>query len=72
MPYLRCPNCGLLAHIATGGGAAIECSRCRAGLGKDVRLLPLEESLRHLDPVTAGAPGRFLRREREDGASKLR
>jgi hypothetical protein len=30
MPYFRCPDCGLLAHIVWRGPAAVHCSRCRA------------------------------------------
>ena len=45
MPYVRCPSCGLLAHMATDGSAPVNCPRCRA-LQQDVQLLPVEESLR--------------------------
>ena len=48
MPYLRCPNCGQLAHIASEGPAAIGCPRCRA-LHKDVELLPVEQSLQQVE-----------------------
>jgi phage FluMu protein Com len=48
MPYFRCPSCGLLAHVNGDHTAAIHCARCRA-LQKDVRLLPLEQSLKQID-----------------------
>jgi hypothetical protein len=47
MPYLRCHNCGLLAHvIASDDTTVIHCPRCRA-LHQQIQLTPLEESLRH-------------------------
>jgi uncharacterized paraquat-inducible protein A len=50
MPYLRCPTCSLLAHVVeTDHSPVIHCPRCRA-LHQEVRLAPLEESLRHLSP----------------------
>jgi hypothetical protein len=53
MPYLRCPSCGLLAHVP--GEEPVQCSRCRS-FGRHALLLPLEESLAHIDisPVAAG------------------
>jgi uncharacterized paraquat-inducible protein A len=49
MPYLRCPNCGLLAHVvATGHTAVTHCPRCRARQQQQHRLTPVEESLEHL------------------------
>jgi hypothetical protein len=48
MPYLRCPNCGLLAHVvATADTPPIHCPRCRA-IHHETRLTPLEDSLRDL------------------------
>jgi uncharacterized paraquat-inducible protein A len=45
MPDLRCPDCGLLAHlVATDAPAAIHCPRCRA-LAREVQLAPLEDPL---------------------------
>jgi hypothetical protein len=35
----------MLAHVATDDSASIDCPRCRA-FSKQVRLLPVEESLR--------------------------
>jgi phage FluMu protein Com len=49
MPYMRCPSCGLLAHVTRDGSAEIECARCRSALEKQVQMLPLEESLGQLD-----------------------
>jgi uncharacterized paraquat-inducible protein A len=52
MPYLRCSNCGLLAHVIEGDHTGmIHCPRCRAH-EKQIQLAPLEESLR----LSAGAP----------------
>jgi len=42
MPYLSCPHCGMLAHVATDRGVVIQCPRCRA-LQREVRLVPLEQ-----------------------------
>jgi uncharacterized paraquat-inducible protein A len=45
MPYLRCPSCGLLAHVLViDQMVAIHCPRCRA-VQKESRLEPLEQSL---------------------------
>jgi uncharacterized paraquat-inducible protein A len=53
MPYLRCPNCGLLAHVITTAHAgALGCPRCRSH-DREIRLTPLEESLRSLSPRPA-------------------
>jgi uncharacterized paraquat-inducible protein A len=54
MPYLRCPSCGLLAHLtATDETAAIHCPRCRA-IQQDIQLEPLEESLGHVETASDG------------------
>jgi uncharacterized paraquat-inducible protein A len=56
MPYLRCPNCGLLAHvIATAHADVLNCPRCRAH-EQEIRLTPLEESLRHRSSPPEGHP----------------
>jgi Zn-finger nucleic acid-binding protein len=48
MPYLRCPSCGLLAHVLVNDDTAvIHCPRCRA-VQQDIRLEPLEKSLRQV------------------------
>jgi phage FluMu protein Com len=48
MPYLRCPRCGLLAHVlATAHTEEVHCPRCCAH-EQQIRLTPLEESLRHI------------------------
>jgi uncharacterized paraquat-inducible protein A len=48
MPYLRCPSCGLLAHVtATDDTTVIHCPRCRAAQ-QHSRLGPLEDSLQKL------------------------
>jgi len=57
MPYLRCPRCALLIHVQMVDSPGIQCSRCRAGLERRVRLVPLEESLSYVD-VLAGRGGR--------------
>jgi|Tabmets5t2r1_1033131.scaffolds.fasta_scaffold04211_6 hypothetical protein len=44
MPYLRCPGCGLLAHVHEIDQAAIHCPRCRTDEQSNV-LQPLEQSL---------------------------
>jgi Zn-finger nucleic acid-binding protein len=57
MPYLRCPNCGLLAHMmATAEADVVHCPRCRGG-EEEFQLAPLEESLRHVSapPGAAGS-----------------
>ena len=57
MPYLKCPNCGLLAHvIATNHTALIHCPRCRA-LQQNIQLTPLEDRRRHL----SGSPEQQLK-----------
>jgi phage FluMu protein Com len=59
MPYLRCPSCGLLAHIgAPADTAVIHCPRCRA-IQKQIQLAPLEESLEH---VSVAPPGQDVER----------
>jgi uncharacterized paraquat-inducible protein A len=56
MPYLRCPSCGLLAHLtATDETAAIHCPRCRA-IQQDIRLEPLEESLGQVETAPGSHP----------------
>jgi phage FluMu protein Com len=56
MPYLRCPNCGLLAHTrATADTAVIHCPRCRA-IQRQIQLAPLEESLEHVSAPPAPDP----------------
>jgi uncharacterized paraquat-inducible protein A len=56
MPYLRCPNCGLLAHvIADAHSHVLNCPRCRAG-EQEFRLAPLEDSLRHPSPPPEASP----------------
>jgi uncharacterized paraquat-inducible protein A len=58
MPYLRCPNCGLLAHvIPTAHSDELHCPRCRAH-EQEVGLTPVEESLRLLSPPPEEFPGR--------------
>jgi uncharacterized paraquat-inducible protein A len=53
MPYLRCPNCGLLAHVlAADPSTVVHCPRCRA-LPRQIELAPLEESLRSLSATPA-------------------
>ena len=49
MPYLKCPDCDQLAHVATNYEAAIHCPRCRA-LHQDVQLLPLDQPTRGAPP----------------------
>ena len=50
MPYLRCPTCGLLAHVsAIDHTTVIHCPRCRAAQQQS-RLSPVEESLEHVSP----------------------
>jgi hypothetical protein len=55
MPYMRCPSCGLLAHVTRNGSADMECARCRSALDKHVQMLPLEESLGQVDGLSSGA-----------------
>jgi uncharacterized paraquat-inducible protein A len=44
MPYLRCPNCGLLAHVIPAAHAhVLNCPRCRAH-EQEIPLAPLEDS----------------------------
>jgi uncharacterized paraquat-inducible protein A len=46
MPYLRCSNCGLLAHVIPADHIAVaHCPRCRTR-EKQVPLATLEDSLR--------------------------
>jgi uncharacterized paraquat-inducible protein A len=48
MPYLRCPTCGLLAHVtAIDHATVIHCPRCR-GAQRHSRLSPLEEPVEDL------------------------
>jgi phage FluMu protein Com len=44
MPYVRCPGCGLLAHVLVTDHPAIHCPRCRTD-ERHIVLEPLEESL---------------------------
>jgi hypothetical protein len=65
MPYMRCPSCGLLAHVTRDGAADIDCARCRSALEKQVQMLPLEESLSHVDGLSG--PGRRRAEASESG-----
>jgi phage FluMu protein Com len=48
MPYLRCPNCGLLAHLIAGAhNAELHCPRCRA-IQQQIGMVVVEESPRYL------------------------
>jgi uncharacterized paraquat-inducible protein A len=56
MPYLRCPNCGLLAHVTTTDQTpVVHCPRCRA-LQHQKQLEPLEQSLQTLTPAPEQGP----------------
>jgi phage FluMu protein Com len=55
MPYMRCPGCGLLAHMGTDGSPPVYCPRCKA-LQHEVRLRPVEESLRLDHQAPAESP----------------
>jgi len=56
MPYFRCPNCALLAHVPGHDPTAIACPRCRA-LSREEQLRPVEESLRDARSLPARLGG---------------
>jgi hypothetical protein len=55
MPYLRCPNCALLAHLPSLDPTAIACPRCH-GLSTEQQRQPVEASLGD-DPSFTTRPG---------------